>query len=76
MPTEILHNKKNGSTTDKVTAKISYHESTAPYYGGIFETAGKYLPMTVCAQRATTINANTAEVTQIKITARCRQNCL
>ena len=56
----------NGSSQDKVTAKITYHESDAPYYGGI----PKLLEVTTIdglrRKRATQINATTAEITQIQ----------
>nr|WP_244533936.1 RHS repeat-associated core domain-containing protein [Flavobacterium micromati] len=56
----------NGTSTDKVTAKISYHESTMPYYGGIPKQLEVFTKDGLRRKRATTINTTTAEVTQIK----------
>jgi RHS repeat-associated protein len=56
----------NGSPDDKVTAKISYYESTTPYYGGIPKQLEVYTTDGLRRKRATTINTTTAEVTQIK----------
>ncbi|MWB95447.1 hypothetical protein GON26_13840 [Flavobacterium sp. GA093] len=56
----------NGTADDKVTAKISYYESTTPYYGGIPEQLEVYTTEGLRRKRATTINTTTAEVTQIK----------
>ncbi|MBE8723365.1 SpvB/TcaC N-terminal domain-containing protein [Flavobacterium hungaricum] len=56
----------NGTADDKVTAKITYHESTTPYYGGIPKQLEVYTTDGLRRKRATTINTTTAEVTQIK----------
>ncbi|MGO4770913.1 SpvB/TcaC N-terminal domain-containing protein [Flavobacterium sp. W22_SRS_FK3] len=56
----------NGSAVGKVTAKISYYESTTPYYGGIPKQLEIYTTDGLRRKRATTINTKTAEVTQIK----------
>ncbi|MFB9057512.1 toxin TcdB middle/N-terminal domain-containing protein [Mariniflexile ostreae] len=56
----------NGTPDDKVTAKISYHESTTPYYGGIPKQLEVFTVDGLRRKRATTINPTTAEVTQIK----------
>ncbi|PBJ11905.1 T6SS effector amidase Tae4 family protein [Flavobacterium sp. ACN6] len=56
----------NGSAADKVTAKISYYESTTPYYGGIPRQLEVFTTDGLRRKRATTINTTTAEVTQIK----------
>ncbi len=56
----------NGSADDKVTAKISYYESTAPYYGGIPRQLEVFTTEGLKRKRATEINTSTAEVTQIK----------
>ncbi|WP_207763282.1 RHS repeat domain-containing protein [Flavobacterium reichenbachii] len=56
----------NGSADDKVTAKISYYESTTPYYGGIPKQLEVYTTEGLKRKRATTINTTTAQVTQIK----------
>lgn len=56
----------NGSATDKVTAKISYYESTTPYYGAIPKQLEVFTTDGLRRKRATTINTTTAEVTQIK----------
>lgn len=56
----------NGSADDKVTAKISYYESTTPYYGGIPKQLEVFTTEGLKRKRATTINTITAEVTQIK----------
>jgi RHS repeat-associated protein len=56
----------NGSADDKVTAKISYYESTTPYYGGIPKQLEVFTTEGLKRKRATTINTTTAEVTQIK----------
>jgi RHS repeat-associated protein len=56
----------NGTATDKVTAKISYYESTTPYYGGIPKQLEVFTSEGLRRKRATTINTTTAEVTQIK----------
>ncbi|HEY1193218.1 SpvB/TcaC N-terminal domain-containing protein [Flavobacterium sp.] len=56
----------NGSADDKVTAKISYYESTTPYYGGIPRQLEVFTTEGLKRKRATTINTTTAEVTQIK----------
>ncbi|MDQ6469892.1 SpvB/TcaC N-terminal domain-containing protein [Flavobacterium sp. LHD-80] len=56
----------NGAAADKVTAKISYYESTTPYYGGIPKQLEVFTADGLRRKRATTINTTTAEVTQIK----------
>lgn len=56
----------NGTADDKVTAKITYHESTTPYYGGIPEQLEVSTSEGLRRKRATTINTKTAEVTKIK----------
>ncbi|WP_371810414.1 toxin TcdB middle/N-terminal domain-containing protein [Flavobacterium sp. 28A] len=56
----------NGSADDKVTAKISYYESTTPYFGGIPKQLEVFTKDGLRRKRATTINTTTAEVTQIK----------
>ncbi|MCK8141822.1 polymorphic toxin type 33 domain-containing protein [Flavobacterium sp. I-SCBP12n] len=56
----------NGTTTDKVTAKITYHESATPYFGGIPKQLEVFTKDGLRRKRATTINTTTAEVTQIK----------
>ncbi|SNR84406.1 RHS repeat-associated core domain-containing protein [Flavobacterium sp. ov086] len=56
----------NGTADDKVTAKISYYESTTPYYGGIPKQLEVYTTNGLRRKRATSIDATTAEVTQIK----------
>jgi RHS repeat-associated protein len=56
----------NGTASDKVTAKISYYESTTPYFGGIPKQLEVYTTDGLRRKRATTINTTTAEVTQIK----------
>ncbi|SHM04036.1 RHS repeat-associated core domain-containing protein [Flavobacterium saccharophilum] len=56
----------NGTATDKVTAKISYYESTTPYYGGIPKQLEVFTTDGLRRKRATTINTTTAEVIQIK----------
>jgi len=56
----------NGTATDKVTAKISYYESTTPYYGGIPKQLEVFTSEGLRRKRATTINTTTAEVTEIK----------
>nr|WP_315242710.1 SpvB/TcaC N-terminal domain-containing protein [uncultured Flavobacterium sp.] len=56
----------NGAADDKVTAKISYYESTTPYYGGIPKQLEVSTTDGLRRKRATTINTKTAEVTQIK----------
>ncbi|WP_433831152.1 SpvB/TcaC N-terminal domain-containing protein [Flavobacterium anhuiense] len=56
----------NGSAADKVTAKISYYESTTPYYGGIPKQLEVFTTDGLRRKRATTINTTTAEVTQIR----------
>lgn len=49
-----------------MTAKITYHESRAPYYGGIPKQLEVYTTEGVRRKRATEIDSRTAEVTQIK----------
>jgi len=56
----------NGSADDKVTAKVSYYESTTPYYGGIPKQLEVFTTEGLRRKRATTINSTTAEVTQIR----------
>ena len=56
----------NGSAADKVTAKISYYESTTPYYGGIAKQLEVFTTEGLRRKRATTINTTTAELTQIR----------
>ncbi|MFQ6602988.1 SpvB/TcaC N-terminal domain-containing protein [Flavobacterium sp. C3NV] len=56
----------NGTANDKITAKISYYESTTPYYGGIPKQLEVFTTEGLRRKRATTINTTTAEVTQIK----------
>ncbi|WP_281235089.1 SpvB/TcaC N-terminal domain-containing protein [Flavobacterium gelatinilyticum] len=56
----------NGTADDKVTAKISYYESTTPYYGGIAKQLEVFTTEGLRRKRATTINTTTAEVTQIR----------
>jgi RHS repeat-associated protein len=56
----------NGTTNDKVTAKISYYESTTPYYGGIPKQLEVFTSEGLRRKRTTSINTTTAEVTQIK----------
>ncbi|SHL42830.1 SpvB/TcaC N-terminal domain-containing protein [Flavobacterium chilense] len=56
----------NGTANDKVTAKISYYESTTPYYGGIAKQLEVFTTEGLKRKRSTTINTTTAEVTQIK----------
>lgn len=56
----------NGTADDKVTAKITYYESTTPYYGGIPKQLEVFTTDGLRRKRATTINTTTAEVTQIK----------
>jgi len=56
----------NGAADDKVIAKISYYESTTPYYGGIPKQLEVFTTEGLRRKRATTINTTTAEVTQIK----------
>lgn len=56
----------NGSANDKVTAKISYYESTTPYYGGIPRQLEVFTTEGLKRKRATEINSTTTEVTQIK----------
>ncbi|MEN2402529.1 SpvB/TcaC N-terminal domain-containing protein [Flavobacterium sp. MC2016-06] len=56
----------NGTANDKVTAKISYYESTTPYYGGKAKQLEVFTSDGLRRKRATTINTTTAEVTQIK----------
>ncbi|WP_166923715.1 SpvB/TcaC N-terminal domain-containing protein [Flavobacterium poyangense] len=56
----------NGSADDKVTAKITYHESTAPYYGGIAKQLEVFTTEGLRRKRVTAIKAATAEVTQIR----------
>ncbi|MBF4487524.1 SpvB/TcaC N-terminal domain-containing protein [Flavobacterium sp. CSZ] len=56
----------NGTASDKVTAKISYYESTTPYYGGIPKQLEVVTTEGLRRKRATTIDTKTAEVTQIK----------
>ncbi|TEB41135.1 hypothetical protein D0809_27060, partial [Flavobacterium circumlabens] len=50
----------------KVTAKISYYDSTTPYYGGIPKQLEVFTTEGLRRKRATSINTTTAEVTQIK----------
>ncbi|MFD1602133.1 SpvB/TcaC N-terminal domain-containing protein [Flavobacterium artemisiae] len=56
----------NGTADDKVTAKITYHESATPYFGGIPKQLEVYTTDGLRRKRATTIDTKTAEVTQIK----------
>ncbi|OXB11850.1 RHS repeat domain-containing protein, partial [Flavobacterium reichenbachii] len=56
----------NGSADDKVTAKISYYQSTTPYYGGIPKQMEVFTAEGLKRKRAATINTTTAQVTQIK----------
>ncbi|MFD2940274.1 SpvB/TcaC N-terminal domain-containing protein [Flavobacterium notoginsengisoli] len=55
----------NGSADDKVTAKIAYHESTNPYYGGIAKQLEVYTSEGLRRKRTAAVNPATAEVTQI-----------
>jgi RHS repeat-associated protein len=56
----------NGAAAKKITAKISYYQSTTPYYGGIPKQLEVFTTGGLRRKRATTINTTTAEVTQIK----------
>ena len=56
----------NGTADKKVTAKISYYESSTPYYGGIPKQLEVFTSEGLRRKRATSINTTTAEVTQIK----------
>jgi RHS repeat-associated protein len=56
----------NGSADDKVTAKITYHESTTPYYSGIAKQLEVYTIEGLRRKRVTEIKATTADVTQIR----------
>ncbi|MFH6991107.1 SpvB/TcaC N-terminal domain-containing protein [Flavobacterium sp. FlaQc-48] len=56
----------NGSANDKVTAKISYYESTSPYYGGIAKQLEVFTSEGLRRKRATTIDPATSDVTQIR----------
>lgn len=56
----------NGSVDDRVTSKISYYESTTPYFGGIPKQLEVFTNEGLRRKRATIINTSTAEVTQIK----------
>ncbi|MEO6174498.1 MAG: SpvB/TcaC N-terminal domain-containing protein [Flavobacterium circumlabens] len=56
----------NGTPDDKVTAKITYYESSTPYYSGIAKQLEVFTVEGLRRKRTTTINAATAEVTQIR----------
>ncbi|MGA9638687.1 SpvB/TcaC N-terminal domain-containing protein, partial [Flavobacterium sp.] len=56
----------NGTPNDKVTAKISYYNSSTPYYDGIAKQIEVFTNEGLKRKRSTTINPTTAEVTQIK----------
>ncbi|MDA6070180.1 hypothetical protein NJT12_11180 [Flavobacterium sp. AC] len=56
----------NGSAAKKVTAKISYYESSTPYYGGIPKQLEVFTSEGLRRKRTTTINTTTAEVIQVK----------
>ncbi|WP_423740205.1 SpvB/TcaC N-terminal domain-containing protein [Flavobacterium columnare] len=59
----------NGTPQDKVTAKISYHNSLSPYYDGIPKQIEVFTIDGLKRKRATQINPATAEVTQFKMYA-------
>ena len=59
-------NLGNGSAGDKVTAKISYYQSTTPYYGGIAKQLEVFTTEGLRRKRTAEINTTTAQVTQIK----------
>ena len=58
-------NNGNGTTDDKVTAKISYYESVNPYYGGIAKQLEVFTKDGLRRKRETKINPTTAEVVEI-----------